>query len=89
MIYRVVQAALTNVSRHAAARRAELRVEQDARGIHVAVRDDGRGMAGPPPHDGGFRGMRERALLVGGTVAVDSPPAGGTQVVLQIPAGRR
>ncbi|MBW3608326.1 MAG: sensor histidine kinase [Actinobacteria bacterium] len=85
VLYRVAQEALTNIARHAHARRAELRVEQVDGHVRVVVRDDGRGFHGAPPDDRGIGGLRERAMLVRGTVEVESTPGQGTQVVLSIP----
>ena len=85
VIYRVAQEALTNVARHAEAEHAELVIRADNGHVEVLVGDDGQGFAGPPPDDGGIRGMRERALLVRGSVTVDSRPGAGTQVRLSLP----
>jgi two-component system sensor histidine kinase UhpB len=85
VLYRVVQEALTNVARHAEARHAELRVEATPAEVRVRVRDDGRGLGVAPPDHGGLRGMRERALLVRGSVEVTSQPGAGTEVLLRIP----
>jgi two-component system, NarL family, sensor histidine kinase UhpB len=85
VVYRVVQEALTNVARHAAAEHAALVVEARDGALRVAVRDDGRGFRGLPPDDGGIRGMRERALLVRGRVTVESTAGIGTDVVLSLP----
>lgn len=89
VLYRVAQEALTNVARHAHARHAELSVEQVDEHVRVVVRDDGRGFRGTPPDDRGIGGIRERAMLVRGTVEVDSTPGQGTQVVLSIPVPGR
>jgi two-component system sensor histidine kinase UhpB len=83
--YRVAQEALTNVARHAAASSASLTVDADDGYVRIAVRDDGQGFSEEPPDDGGIRGMRERALLVRGTVTVRSVPGQGTGVVLVLP----
>ncbi len=99
-IYRVVQEALTNVSRHAQATRAEVRVAsaRDGSAVRVLVTDDGRGLPpggpGGPRGDGleggfGLSGMRERAELVGGELDLVPAPEKGTTVRLTIPlAGR-
>jgi signal transduction histidine kinase len=100
-IYRVVQEALTNVSRHAQATRAVVGVRMLGEGssVRVAVTDDGRGLpaggAGLGPRgdglEGGFgmSGMRERAELVGGELELGPAPGGGTTVRLTVPlAGR-
>jgi two-component system sensor histidine kinase UhpB len=89
VLYRVTQEALTNVARHAHASHAELRIEHVDGHVRVVVRDDGCGFAGAPPDDRGIGGIRERAMLVRGTVEVDSAPGGGTQVVLCIPVQER
>jgi two-component system sensor histidine kinase UhpB len=87
-IYRVAQESLTNVARHAEARNAELVLERRDGGVVLQVRDDGRGIpdaqaAGQGP---GLGGMRERALLVGGRLAVRRHERGGTEVRLEVPA---
>ena len=89
MIYRVAQEALTNVARHAEATTVELRVARlRAEGIVLTVRDDGRGMPeGAATSSHGIRGMRERAMLVGATLAIDSRPGAGTVIELSIPRG--
>jgi signal transduction histidine kinase len=100
-IYRVVQEALTNVSRHAQATRAVVSIAAapDGSSIRVAVTDDGRGLpaggAGLGPRgdglEGGFgmSGMRERAELVGGELELGPAPGRGTTVRLSVPlAGR-
>src|SRR6478735_607602 len=71
-IYRITQESLTNVARHAGAEQVALTLEPGTDSVVLRVVDDGRGMpAGPSPNgDGGLRGMRERALLVGGSLAV-------------------
>ena len=85
VIYRVAQEALTNVARHAEASlvRLELHAEQDA--VVLVVGDDGRGI----PEDAwdssqGIRGMRERAMLVGAKLSIESRPGDGTVVRLAI-----
>jgi two-component system, NarL family, sensor histidine kinase DevS len=99
-LYRVVQEALTNVSRHAKATRAVISIgELDGRVI-ATVTDDGDGLpAGGPSRPrtpgeelkGGFgvSGMRERAELVGGEVELVPAPGGGATMRLTVPlAGR-
>jgi two-component system, NarL family, sensor histidine kinase UhpB len=85
----VTQEALTNVVRHAHASRAELTLDHADGVVRAVVRDDGDGFAEAPPGHGGIRGMRERALLVRGTVDVVSAPGQGTEVTLTIPAEDR
>jgi two-component system, NarL family, sensor histidine kinase UhpB len=84
VVYRVAQEALTNVARHAGARHAALRLERVGGRTCLRVEDDGRG---PPPdgHEGGgIKGMRERAVLVGGTFSLVGGTNGGTCVTLEL-----
>jgi two-component system sensor histidine kinase UhpB len=86
VVYRVVQEALTNVARHAAAREVVLTARAVGGALVVEVADDGRGRGGAPPGTG-LAGMRERALLAGGTLTVANGPDGrGTVVRLEVPA---
>jgi two-component system sensor histidine kinase UhpB len=86
IIYRVAQEALTNVLRHAGAAHCLIELESLDRRIDLRVSDDGQGM---PDHlDGeaiGIEGMRERALLAGGSLTVESRDSGGTTIRLSIP----
>jgi signal transduction histidine kinase len=82
--YRIVQEALTNVSRHAHARTATVRVRFD-HDVTVEVVDDGVG--GPAPVGNGITGMRERAAALGGDVETGPGPAGGFRVVAHLPIG--
>jgi two-component system sensor histidine kinase UhpB len=85
-IYRVAQEALTNAVRHAQPTEVELTLQWDGEHVVMSVRDDGRGYDRRPPNGGGIRGMRERALAVGGTLTVSSAPGAGTEVRLVIAA---
>jgi len=97
-IYRIVQEALTNVSRHAQATRAVVRIVERDGVVRASVTDDGRGLpdAGAlgPRGDGleggfGMGGMRERAELIGGELEFGPAPERGTTVRLSVPlAGR-
>jgi two-component system, NarL family, sensor histidine kinase UhpB len=90
-LYRVAQESLTNVVRHADATRASMTLERGPDSVVLRVRDDGRGFANgrPPERQGGIRGMRERALLVGGALAVEAAPAGGVEVRFEVPAASK
>jgi two-component system, NarL family, sensor histidine kinase UhpB len=86
VVYRVAQEALTNVARHAAATRVELRLEHERERAVLSVRDDGRGLTpGTLPSSGGIRGMRERAMLIGAQLEIDSGHGRGTEIKLSIP----
>lgn len=84
-MYRIAQEALTNAVRHAHATSVAVRCSMDDRGLVLSVRDDGSGVPDRLIGMSGIRGMRERALLVGGTLQVHAPPGGGTEVFLRIP----
>jgi two-component system, NarL family, sensor histidine kinase UhpB len=86
-IYRVAQEGLTNVLRHSGASDALVALRQVDAGIRLVVSDNGRGLpaAGLHREGRGIAGMRERAMHVGGRLTVGSPPAGGTEVRLDVP----
>jgi two-component system sensor histidine kinase UhpB len=88
VVFRVAQESLTNVARHAGRSRVELDLEPADRGVRLRVRDFGRGLNGAQP-GGGVRGMRERALLVGGELSIASRPGGGVEVRLDVPDAER
>jgi signal transduction histidine kinase len=86
--YRIVQEALTNTLRHAAARKAEVALRVDDDQLLVEVRDDGTaGGDRVVAHGGGhgIAGMRERAALVGGSLDAGPDPAGGFRVCARLP----
>ncbi|GAA4396723.1 histidine kinase [Actinomadura verrucosospora] len=83
--YRIVQEALTNVVKHAAARRATVSLERDRGSLVVRVADDGRGPSGGPPEGFGILGMIERARSVGGTLDAGPGESGGFVVTAVLP----
>jgi len=85
-VYRIAQESLTNVARHARASRVTVALEPGHDSVVLRVADDGRGFAGAPVEHGGLRSMRERALLVGGALAIKEAPDGGVEVRLEVPA---
>jgi two-component system sensor histidine kinase UhpB len=87
-IYRIAQESLTNIGRHARATRVTLNLETGRNSVVLRVADDGRGFAGAPCEQGGLRGMRERALLVGGALAIKAASEGGVEVRLEVPASQ-
>jgi two-component system sensor histidine kinase DegS len=91
-IFRVIQAALQNVLRHSTVLEAWVGISLDGDDLVAAVRDQGRGfdLGDPTLLDGrrlGLAGMRERAELAGGSLAIDSRPGAGTRVTLKVPTG--
>jgi two-component system, NarL family, sensor histidine kinase UhpB len=88
VVYRVAQEALNNAARHSEAARVEVRLRREASGaVVLEVGDDGRGFAFDESQRGlGIGGMRERALLVGAELTIESRPGAGTTVRLDVPA---
>ncbi|HEY7398575.1 MAG TPA: sensor histidine kinase [Gaiellaceae bacterium] len=87
-VYRVAQESLTNVGRHAHATAVAISLERGAGTVVLRVVDDGSGDVDTFEANGhgGLRGMRERALLVGGALAVERADGGGVEVRLEVPA---
>jgi signal transduction histidine kinase len=89
-IYRIVQEALSNAVKHAYAEHVGLRVRQLSDRVQLAVDDDGRGFdPGDAPDGFGLTGMRERALLAGGRLWVNSADGGPTSVTAVLPLPHR
>jgi two-component system sensor histidine kinase UhpB len=85
-VYRIAQESLTNVARHAHAKRVSIVLEPGRDSVVLRVADDGQGSSGAPEERDGLRSMRERALLVGGALAIKEAPGGGVEVRLEVPA---
>jgi PAS domain S-box-containing protein len=86
--FRTVQEALTNVARHAAARRAEIRISRQSGRLILEISDDGRGIDQTELRSArslGLLGMKERARRLGGDVSVTGTPGRGTVVTLSVP----
>jgi signal transduction histidine kinase len=91
-LYRIAQEALTNVSRHAQARRVSVLLARRADHVSLIVEDDGRGFdadaaSNPPAARGrlGLLGMKERVTLAGGTIEIESTPGAGATVFARVP----
>ena len=89
VIYRVTQESLSNVVQHAGASRVDVELNTVGRTV-LRVRDDGKGFESRNGHRGrnrlGVSGMRERALLVGGSLSIFSTPGEGTTIELTMGA---
>ncbi|MBC6468233.1 sensor histidine kinase [Actinomadura alba] len=83
--YRIVQEALTNVTRHARATVAVVRVRYGRDDVRLEIDDDGRG--GDPDTGNGIRGMGERARALGGELTAEGGSAGGFHVRARLPLG--
>ena len=86
-VLRIVQEALNNVRRHADATLVRVHLDCVEGGVRATVGDNGKGFdtAARPPDRFGLRGMAERAELIGAELEIQSRPADGTKVVLDIP----
>jgi two-component system sensor histidine kinase UhpB len=87
-VYRIAQESLTNVARHAHATRVVVSLEWEAEHVVLRVTDDGRGLRGDVEQHGGLRSMRERALLIGASLAIEDASPAGVEVRLEVPAVR-
>jgi signal transduction histidine kinase len=89
-MYRVIQEALANVTKHAHAQNVEIRLTRVAKHLHCLVHDDGVGFDAPnvlscTERGGlGLIGIRERLNAVGGTLQIDSVIGGGTELLVKI-----
>ena len=87
--YRIAVEAMTNVVRHASARRCVISLAVDRSGdLQVDVADDGVGIRAHPRGGVGLPSMRERAAELGGSCSIERSPAGGTRVHALIPLKR-
>jgi signal transduction histidine kinase len=86
-LYRIVQEALTNVVKHAAATRASVTLTRKGASVLAVVEDDGRGFDVAAAGNGGLGlvGMRERLALLGGRLTIEASPGSGTTLVAEVP----
>ena len=87
VVYRVAQESLTNVLRHSGASRAVMALAAHDGEVELVVADDGRGLRDAAPGNG-IKGMKERALGLGGHVEVTASSLGGAEVRLMVSARR-
>jgi signal transduction histidine kinase len=83
-VYYVVAEALTNATKHARASAVSVRAEITGRVLSVAIRDDGVGGASLG-RGTGLAGLKDRVEALGGRMLIDSPPAGGTTLRVELP----
>jgi len=84
-VYRVVQEALNNCSKHAGAKRARVTLRRVPDQLQVVVEDDGKGFDAERVRGLGLIGMHERVSQLGGELKVDSHPGRGTRVSADLP----
>ena len=89
VIYRVAQECLQNIAKHSRATQVNISLGRADKSIRLSVADNGAGFcaetARNQPMSFGLAGMRERAALLGGTLAVRSAPGVGARITLQLP----
>jgi signal transduction histidine kinase len=86
-LYRIVQESLTNIVKHARAGRVSILLTRKNRSVTAVIEDDGRGFE-PGDQTGpglGLVGMRERVVLLGGRLEIESAPGAGTTLVVEVP----
>jgi PAS domain S-box-containing protein len=95
-VFRMIQEAANNIIRHAQATQATIRLIWEPHQLTVEVQDNGRGYdvqetLGGAKRDQslGLLGMQERAMLVDGTLSIDSRPGAGTRILIQVPLSER
>lgn len=85
-IYRIVQEALTNVSKHAQAQHVAITMGGGSDRVLMSIRDDGRGIDRAKKTKGlGLLGMSERVRLLGGTLSIQGGAEEGTSILVEIP----
>jgi signal transduction histidine kinase len=84
-VYRVVQEAVRNASRHAAARHVRIYVKRERQALSVLVQDDGKGFDAEHETGLGILGMEERVIRLGGNLKVESERGRGTIVSFDLP----
>jgi len=94
VLYRVVQEALTNVAKHAAAEHVHVRLQRRRDEVLASIDDDGGGfeveeVMRSRERGLGLFGMQERLALVRGQLIIESTPGHGTHIAARVPAGRR
>lgn len=90
-LFRILQEALTNVMRHAHAHTVELTLCVEGQTLCLSISDDGRGFipVNDRPTSFGLVGMRERVLMLGGTLTLHSQPGEGTLLSVRVPLTQR
>jgi signal transduction histidine kinase len=91
-LLQIAREAVSNVSRHAGATEATVRLSSNDSRLELEIRDNGRGFeptTTPPDGHFGLANMRERASALGGTLLVESAAGSGTHIIVRIPVGDR
>jgi signal transduction histidine kinase len=83
-VYYVASEALANAAKHGQASRMEVSLATGNDGLLLSIRDDGVGGA-EPGRGSGLVGLQDRIEALGGTITIDSPPGGGTCILVTLP----
>lgn len=85
-VYRIVQEALTNISKHAQATQVNINIQMLDSGLQLVIQDNGQGFEWQQNQTGfGLQGMRERVLALGGQLAIASTAGQGCQITVDFP----
>ena len=88
-LYRILQEALTNISRHADAQQVQIELSTHEQWVQLTVQDDGQGFpkdrAAPAKGSFGLIGMRERVRVLGGQLQLKNGSRGGATIVVRLP----
>jgi signal transduction histidine kinase len=89
-IFQIAREALTNVARHAHARKVQVHLEYGANALQLSISDDGVGLSALPSDNGhGLRNIRERTRFLNGMLDIDTAPREGLSLVLTVPYQQR
>jgi signal transduction histidine kinase len=87
-LFRVLQEAVHNAAKHSGVKRVDVQLAENSGEIHLIVSDSGKGFdieAASQSRRLGLTSMQERVRLVGGTIAIESKPMGGTTIRVHLP----
>ncbi len=85
-LYRIIQEALANISRHSKAGQVEIVVEYTPDQVNISISDDGQGFdMSRRPAGVGLRSMEERISMIGGRLMIESSPGKGTHIIACAP----
>ncbi|QAU34983.1 ATP-binding protein [Janthinobacterium sp. 17J80-10] len=87
-LFRMVQETLNNIAKHAKATHVDIILDDNDEEIYLTIRDNGIGISSqklPSNSTHGLRGMRERVVYLGGTIAIESAPGSGTRIKIKLP----
>jgi signal transduction histidine kinase len=89
-IFQIAREALTNVARHAQARKVQVHLKYGANALQLSISDDGVGLSALPSNNGhGLRNIRERTRFLNGMLDIDTAPQEGLNLVLTVPYQQR